>query len=125
MRASLTRSPAGTLAFAIGIALIGFQVWLLFEPQQPLVARPVHLAAALVLLFLYKPLSTEVLPRAVRIAIDTLLILGAIAVLGYYITGFERLTTRTENVSPVFTTDIVFGALLVFLLLEGSRRRSG
>lgn len=125
MSALLTQSPARTVAFAIGIILIAFQVWLLFEPQQPLFERPVHLAATLVLLFLYKPLKSKALPRALRIAIDGLLILGAVAVLGYYITGFERLTTRMENVSPVFGTDIFFGALLVFLLLEGSRRAVG
>lgn len=125
MRAMLSRNPAHAIAFAIGLALIAFQVWLLFEAQQPLLERPVHLTAALVLLFLYKPLTTEKLPRWLRIAIDVALIGASVAVLGYYLTGFERLTTRMENVSPVFTSDIVFGALLVFLLLEGSRRAVG
>lgn len=125
MRALLTESPARTIAFVVGIALIAFQVWLLIEPQQPLLERPVHLSGMLVLLFLYKPLKADGLPRPLRIAIDGLLILGAIAVLGYYITGFERLTTRMENVSPVFPTDIFFGALLILLLLEGSRRAVG
>lgn len=125
MRDILTRNPAHAIAFAIGLALIAFQLWLLFEAQQPLLERPVHLATAMVLLFLYKPLKVEVLPRWVCIGFDTALILGAIAVLGYYLTGFERLTTRMENVSPIFTTDIVFGGLLVILLLEGSRRAVG
>lgn len=125
MRAMLSRTPAQTLAFTIGTALIAFQVWLLFDAQQPLLERPVHLCAALVLLFLYKPLTTEALPRALRITIDTALILAAVAVLGYYMTGFERLTTRMENVSPIFRADIGFGTLLVFLLLEGSRRAVG
>ena len=121
----LSRNPAPAIAFAIGLALIAFQSWLLFEAQQPLLERPVHLCAALVLLFLYKPLRSETLPRWLCGAIDALLILGAVAVLGYYLIGFERLTTRMENVSPIFTTDILFGALLVFLLLEGSRRAVG
>ena len=121
----LSRNPVPAIAFAIGLALIAFQSWLLFEAQQPLLERPVHLCAALVLLFLYKPLRSETLPRWLCGAIDALLILGAVAVLGYYLIGFERLTTRMENVSPIFTTDILFGALLVFLLLEGSRRAVG
>ncbi|WP_236016488.1 TRAP transporter permease [Salipiger abyssi] len=121
----LSQSPARTAAFVIGLALIAFQIWLLFEPQQPLLERPVHLAAALVLLFLYKPLTPERLPRPLCLTIDGLLIAGSLAVLGYYLTGFERLTTRMENVSPVFATDIVFGALLVGLLLEGARRAVG
>ena len=128
--ADQTPTPKGralthTAAFLIGIGLIAFQIWLLYAPQQPLLERPVHLSAALVLLFLYKPLTTPSLPRALRIAIDAALILGAIAVLGYYVTGFERLTTRMENVSPIFGIDIFFAALLVFLLLEGARRAVG
>ncbi|MGO4853706.1 TRAP transporter permease [Phaeovulum sp. W22_SRMD_FR3] len=128
--ADQTPTPKGralthTAAFLIGIGLIAFQIWLLYAPQQPLLERPVHLSAALVLLFLYKPLTTPSLPRALRIAIDAALILGAIAVLGYYVTGFDRLTTRMENVSPIFSIDIFFAALLVFLLLEGARRAVG
>ena len=125
MRAMLSRNPVPAIAFAIGLALIAFQSWLLFEAQQPLLERPVHLCAALVLLFLYKPLSSTTLPRWLCVAIDTALVAGSVAVLGYYLTGFERLTTRMENVSPIFGIDIFFGALLVFLLLEGSRRAVG
>lgn len=125
MYAALPRGPVPILAFAIGLGLIAFQIWLLFSPQQPLFERPVHLAAALVLLFLYKPLEVKGVPRWLRGSIDTCLVLGSVAVLGYYLVGFERLTTRMENVSPVFPLDIFFGALLVLLLLEGSRRAVG
>lgn len=125
MRDLIQKSPIQTLAFVVGLAMIAFQIWLLLAPQQPLLERPVHLAFGLVLLFLYKPLTTEALPGWVRAVIDTALVLATVAVLGYYLTGFERLTTRMENVSPIFTVDIFFGALLVFLLLEGSRRAVG
>lgn len=121
----LSRSPTQILAFAIGLGLIAFQLWLLVKAQQPLLERPVHLCAALVLLFMYRPLRDERMPAWLRGALDALLIAGAIAVLGYYITGFERLTTRMENVSPIFGTDIFFGILLVGLLLEGCRRAVG
>ena len=112
-------------AFIVGLGMVVFQVWLLFSPQQPLLERPVHLAFALVLLFLYKPITTPALPAWARVATDAALIVASIAVLGYYITGFDRLTTRMENVSPILTVDILFGALFVFLLLEGSRRAVG
>ncbi|MCE0507346.1 TRAP transporter fused permease subunit [Roseivivax sp. GX 12232] len=118
-------SPVQMLAFCTGIAFIAFQAWLLFEPQQPLVERPIHLVFALVLLFLYKPLSTQTLPRWLRMGIDVALIGAALGVLAYYLLGFGRLTTRMENVSPIFTIDIVMGATLVFLLLEGARRAVG
>ena len=112
-------------AFVVGLGMVVFQVWLLFSPQQPLLERPVHLAFALVLLFLYKPLTAPALPRWARIAIDAALIAASLAVLVYYVAGFDRLTTRMENVSPVFTVDILFGALFILLLLEGSRRAVG
>lgn len=114
-----------TAAFVDGVAMIAFQVWLLFEPQQPRFERPVHLAFGLVLLFLYKPLTDTRLPGWLRITLDAAAIAVSVAVLGYYLIGFERLTTRMENVSPIFGIDFFFGALLVFLLLEGSRRAVG
>ncbi|MBQ2260491.1 MAG: TRAP transporter fused permease subunit [Loktanella sp.] len=125
MRDLIHQRPIPKIAFLVGLGMILFQTWLLFEPQQPLLERPVHLAFALVLLFLYQPLTTTVLPVWTRIIFDVALICASLAVLGYYLTGFERLTTRMENVSPIFSVDIFFGALFVFLLLEGSRRAVG
>ncbi|TQS73274.1 TRAP transporter fused permease subunit [Rhodobacteraceae bacterium] len=125
MRDLLQHRAIRNTAFVVGLGMVGFQIWLLFEPQQPLFERPVHLAFALVLLFLYKPLTTQALPRWARFSMDGALICASVAVLGYYLTGFERLTTRMENVSPIFSMDIFFGALFVFLLLEGSRRAVG
>lgn len=125
MRALTNSHPIQLLAFVIGVSFIAFQVWLLFSPQQALFERPIHLSAALVLLFLYRPLQAPWLPRWSRVAIDTTLVLAAVAVLGYYLIGYERLTTRMENVSPIFLVDMIFGALLVFLLLEGARRAVG
>ena len=111
--------------FLIGIGFILFQVWILLEPQQPLFARPIHLCVALVLLFLCKPLNIPSLPVWINRSIDAALVLATLLVASYYLTEFERLTTRMENVSPIFPIDIAAGALLVFLLLEGSRRAVG
>jgi len=111
--------------FLIGIGFILFQVWILLEPQQPLFARPIHLCVALVLLFLCNPLSIPSLPVWINRSIDAALVLATLLVASYYLTEFERLTTRMENVSPIFPIDIAAGALLVFLLLEGSRRAVG
>ena len=70
---SALRSPA----FFIGCAFMAFQVWILFDAQQPMLQRPAHVVFALVLLFLYRPLSADWMPRSVRIAIDALLIAAA------------------------------------------------
>lgn len=114
-----------SLAFAIGTGLMAFQIWLLFNPQQPLMERPVHLCTALILLILYKPLHVSAFPAWLNRGLDMALILATLLVAAYYIFGFERLTTRMENVSPVFPIDVAAGATLVFLLLEGSRRAVG
>lgn len=114
-----------SLAFAVGLALTAFQIWLLFNPQQPLFERPLHLVAALILLFLYQPLQITAFPNWLNRAVDVALIALTLAVGWYYFAGFERLTTRMENVSPIFPIDIAAGAALVFLLLEGSRRAVG
>ncbi|KGJ05382.1 TRAP transporter, 4TM/12TM fusion protein [Paracoccus halophilus] len=125
MSAEPQRSPARSLAFIAGVALILFQGWLLFSPQQPLFERPIHLGLAMVLLFLYRPLEAPHLPRGLRIAVDAILIAASVAVTAYYLIGFERLTTRMENVAPVLPVDIVAGIALVLLLLEGARRAVG
>ncbi|MCE5973833.1 TRAP transporter fused permease subunit [Sinirhodobacter sp. WL0062] len=125
MRTDTPLLSTRALAFAIGIGLTLFQIWLLFYPQQPLLERPIHLCAALILLFLYKPLETPALPVWLKRGIDAVLILATLLVGAYYLQGFERLTTRMENVSPVFPIDIAAGFALVALLLEGARRAVG
>lgn len=125
MSAETSRHPTRSLGFVIGIGLILFQVWLLFSPQQPLFERPVHLGLALILLFLYRPLEAPKLPARLRATIDAILIAASVAVTAYYLIGFERLTTRMENVSPIFPVDLLAGITLVLLLLEGSRRAVG
>jgi TRAP transporter 4TM/12TM fusion protein len=113
------------LAFAIGCAFIAFQIWLLFSPQQPLFSRPIHLVTALILLFLYKPLSSGRLPSWLCSAIDGILVISAAAVCAYYLLQYDRLTTRMENVDSIFIIDVVAGVGLVALLLEGARRAVG
>ena len=103
------RKAALSPTFLIGIAFILFQVWILFEPQQPLFERPIHLCAALILLFLCKPLSIPSMPVWISRSIDAALVLATLLVASYYLTGFERLTTRMENVSPIFPVDIAAG----------------
>lgn len=116
-----SRSPA----FLIGLAFIAFQLWIVFNPQQALFERPIHLSFALILLFLYRPLSHPSLPVWLCRAIDLVCLSGALAISVYYVLAFDRLTTRMENVSPVLTVDIVVGIGLVLLLLEGARRAVG
>ena len=124
MSAGQPHNAARYSAFAVGCVFIAFQAWILDAPQQPLFERPIHLGAALILLFLYKPLGGP-LPRAARVAIDLMLIAASVAVTAYYLVDFDRLTSRMENVDPVLGRDILAGIALVALLLEGARRAVG
>lgn len=125
MPAPALRQTLLSPAFVIGVAFVAFQAWILLTPQQPLFERPVHLTFALVLLFLSKPLEAPALPLWARRAVDALLIVATLGVGAYYLVEFQRLTTRMENVSPVFDRDLWAGVVLVALLLEGARRAVG
>ena len=51
--------------------------------------------------------------------------LGVISFGAYYWLSMTRIEERIENVSPVFASDVIFGAIFVLLLLEGVRRTTG
>ena len=113
-----------TLRVALGAIWIAFQVYILFWPQAPLVERPLHLALALAVLFLWAPRAKRG-NRALRLAADWLLVLAAACSGGYYLLSAGRLTQRMEGVDPVLPADVLFGLLAVAVLLEGVRRSVG
>ena len=108
-----------------GLGFVAFQYWILVHPQPPLLARPVHLVLALLLVLLWNPLRADALPLWIRRVIDGALLLGVAGFAAYYWLSMTRIEERIENVSPVFTSDVVFGAIFVLLLLEGVRRTTG
>lgn len=109
----------------ISAGLIAFQYWILLHPQQPLLERPVHLLFVLFLAYLWFPLTTERLPALARRLLD-LVALGAVAALAVFLwLSVPRYMERIDNVSPVFTSDIVFGIVTVALLIEAVRRTVG
>ena len=109
----------------VGLALVSFQYWILIHPQPPLVARPVHLVLALLLVFLWNPLTDARMPVWLRRVIDAVIIGGTAAFTIYYWLSLTRIQNRIENVDAVFTQDVVFGVLFVLLLMEGVRRTTG
>jgi len=108
-----------------GLVLVGFQYWILVHPQPPLVARPVHLVLALLLVFLWNPLTDIRMPLWLRRAIDASIFAGTVGFCIYYWLSLTRISDRIENVDAVFTQDVIFGSILVLLLLEGVRRTTG
>jgi len=108
--------PDGPFLPTLGLLWCLFQFALIVWPQQPMVARPVHLFFALTVLFL-----TTSAPRWV----NALLVAASVAIGAYFLVHSERLAGRVEAVDPILPVDIAAGVVLLLLLLEGVRRCVG
>ena len=76
-------------------------------------------------MYLWFPVRTERLP-APSGGRWTSLGLAAVAALAVYLWIRDAaVQTRIDNVSPVFSSDVVFGILMVLLLVEAVRRTVG
>jgi len=100
----------------LGLLWCAFQFGIIVWPQQPMVARPVHLFFALAVLFL----STSGKP-----ILNWTLAALSVVVGGYYLWSAERLAERVEAIDPILPIDIGMGIVLMLLLLEGVRRCVG
>lgn len=113
------------VTLAIGAFWLAFQMWIVFYPQAPLVARPLHLLLALALVLLCNPLSKASAPERRALLTDALLLGGTLAVFAYYALSSTRLTERMETIDPVLAVDVAAFALIIVLLFEGVRRTVG
>lgn len=104
------------LTLALGFLWCLFQFAIIVWPQQPMVARPVHLFFALTVLFL-----TTGAPGALR----AVLVTASSAVGVYFLFNAQRLANRVEAVDPILPMDLAAGIVLMVLLLEGVRRCVG
>lgn len=120
-----TSQAVDAVRFALSVVWLGFQFYIVFYPQVPMVQRPVHLVLALALVFLWKPLTARWLPALARYAIDAVLLCAVAAILAYFLLNEERLTARMENIDPVLWVDFAAGVGLVLILLEAVRRVVG
>jgi TRAP transporter 4TM/12TM fusion protein len=113
------------IRFLISLFWLGFQFYIVFYPQVPMIQRTLHLALALVLVILWRPLSVAWIAPAARRAIDAMLVVAVAAALVYYLTGAQRLTERMENIDPVLPVDVAIGIALLVVMLEAVRRVVG
>ncbi len=113
---------AALLRLGLGCAWIAFQIGILFYPQAPLLERPLHLALAATVLFLWVPGGAG---RRLSPWIDGLLVAATVGTGIHYLLSASRLSARMEGVDPVLPEDLLFGVLLLALLLEGVRRAVG
>ena len=98
----------------------------MIHPQPPLVARPVHLILALLLVFLWNPLAGDKMPPGSCAAIDIVLIAAVI--------GFRRLLLAVADAHPephrgrlagVYCRTSSSASSSSVLLLEAVRRTTG
>ena len=127
------RQPRGWTRYVVptvGVAWSLFQIsiasWLIIDSTY---ARAIHLAFALLIVFLHVPMMKKkrwklgYLAERYRISLFDVL-LGTVAALSalYIILDYEGLAMRIGSPTPL---DLVVGAVLVVLLLEASRRVIG
>ncbi len=122
---STTSRPAETKPFPFGrivIALLAlgwfcFQLWIVRSPLPPLVERPIHLLFAMAVLYFGGVRGSRTGTGVAAVCLT--------AMAAYSFLNAARLSSRMEDVDPVYMWDIAFGGLLLALLLEGVRRTAG
>ena len=100
----------------IAAAWLAFQLYLLYDPLPLQIARPVHICAALAIVFLF---------RTKNRLVDALLLTATAAVLAYYLWHWQRLYERMENVDAVLPVDLAMGTLVLLVIAEAVRRTVG
>jgi TRAP transporter 4TM/12TM fusion protein len=105
-------------AVAVGMSVFHLYVAYAIVPTQTL--RPIHVGFVLFLCFLVFPAAAR-FRHSIRWW-DWLAAAASIAVIAYLLNGGDDITDR--NTMP-WTTDIVFGVVLIALVLEAMRRTTG
>ena len=92
---------------------------------EVMVHRPVHLAFILVLAFLTIPPFRLSAPSRRWLYVDLLLCLFTILATAHFFVDFHRINWRMPYVDPLTARDYLFGATIVLLTLEITRRAIG
>jgi TRAP transporter 4TM/12TM fusion protein len=121
----MTRSLAW-LRTGLGTVWFLAQLYVLWYPPIPMLARPLHVMMAIVMVLLWQPLrSKDGAPTLLHRLLDLVLLLGVVVTTVYYVLRADYLTERMENVDPVLPSDLAFGTLTLLLLCEATRRVLG
>jgi TRAP transporter 4TM/12TM fusion protein len=121
----MTRALAW-LRTGLGTVWFVAQIYVLFHPPIPMLARPLHVMMAIVLIILWQPLrDRDGKETLVLRGIDLAILAASVATTIYYVLRADYLTERMENVDPVLPSDLTFGSLTLLLLCEATRRVLG
>lgn len=103
-----------------------FQLYSSVQTVDAYILRTTHLGFALIIIFLAWGFSKKKQGDNNKIhIIDIVLIAGSIFTIIYPIIHFDRLVNRWPYVSPLTLGDMVFGLVVIFLVIEASRRVVG
>ena len=121
---NLFRQKRLTFIFIISIAMTFFQLYTAYFGILPvLLQRSIHVAFALILTFLVKPLKEwkKDLYLFVDISLAVLVFCSAL----YFILDFPRLISRLQYMSPVTIWDKVFGVITIIAVILATIRLIG
>jgi TRAP transporter 4TM/12TM fusion protein len=114
------RGWLGASVAAVAVAMSVFHLYAAYGIVPAYVLRPVHLAFALVLVFLLYPAVPRLRDRIMPW--DWLFAAAALAAIGYIVWGGDELAERATFPEQ---WDVIVAVGLVVLLLEATRRTSG
>jgi len=107
------------------VALSAFHIHAaIFGPPEEMIFRAVHLGFVMLLLFFVSAADSSGKKRIWRI-IDICFGLTAAASIVYLLYDYNDIVSRFAYIDPVKNFEKIFGGLLLVLVLEGTRRRTG
>jgi TRAP transporter 4TM/12TM fusion protein len=113
------------LRFGLAAIWISFQFYVIFYPLVPMVQRPLHVAFALSLVFLFKPTKLRGIPPTLLRITDLCFAAISVGMGVYFVYYKDRILERIVFVDKVFPLDSILCILLVIFLLEATRRTVG
>jgi TRAP transporter 4TM/12TM fusion protein len=118
------KQPYKAILYILGIAIILWSFLVLtFLPVDPLMLRVVHLAIAMVMVFMAFPATKQSPPDRPTI-IDLAWCIIPVFLVIYTLPDFEDFQYRTSVATPT-QIDLVLGVALTIAVLEGVRRVAG
>ncbi|MCX7266265.1 MAG: TRAP transporter fused permease subunit [Burkholderiales bacterium] len=114
------KGTLGVLLTVTAVLMSLFHLYAAYSIVPAQILRTAHVTMVLVFIFLTFPIAARFKNRLM--VWDIVFALLAIATLVYALMGGDNFTDR--NTYP-FTTDIVFGGILILLILESLRRTNG